>query len=409
MRKISVAANNEIVNPAASNSVDSHPEANRNKFGRSKPRGLSKHPLYRVWYGMKNLCHNSNVIGYDRWGGLGVRVCDEWRGSFVAFYEWAIANGWELSLQIDIIDNEGDLSPENSRFVTKRERSRNERNRRRLTHDGETLCMSTWEKRLGFRDGVIRDRLSCGWSVERALTTPQEHQVQLAFNFEMMSISEWEDKLGFKRGVVHGRINEGWSARRALMTPVSRRKKSPERLEKLRRKRNGHQLTYGGETMCISAWTERLGFSYTLIRKRLKSGWSVEDALTIPPLQSRNQSGESDDPEGNRQPVTRKERLRNKRNNHLLTFRGETLCISEWTERLGFEYTLIRKRLESGWSVERALTTSPGGRAGDCDPSRAAVQPTDVDQPSQLVQPAGDQPGSQPDSQPAQPPRDLFA
>lgn len=55
--------------------------------------------------------------------------------------------------------------------------------------------------------------------------------------------------------------------------------------------------------------------------------------------------------------ATRKEQMRNMRRNHLVTFNGETLCISEWTEKLGLSINLLLHRLKRGWSAEKALTT----------------------------------------------------
>ena len=55
--------------------------------------------------------------------------------------------------------------------------------------------------------------------------------------------------------------------------------------------------------------------------------------------------------------ATRKEQQRNTRQNHLLTHNGQTLCIAAWAESLGMTHKLISSRLDSGWSVERALTT----------------------------------------------------
>lgn len=47
---------------------------------------------------------------------------------------------------------------------------------------------------------------------------------------------------------------------------------------------------------------------------------------------------------------------RNKRNNRLVTMGGETLPVSAWAERLGLPYFTIMRRLNLGWSDERALT-----------------------------------------------------
>lgn len=56
--------------------------------------------------------------------------------------------------------------------------------------------------------------------------------------------------------------------------------------------------------------------------------------------------------------ATRKQQLRNRRNNHRVTFRGETLCLVEWAERTGININTLRKRLRK-WPAERALATPP--------------------------------------------------
>ena len=54
-----------------------------------------------------------------------------------------------------------------------------------------------------------------------------------------------------------------------------------------------------------------------------------------------------------------KAQARNKRSNHMISYQGETLCIAEWAEKLGFKRTLIFCRLYKGWSVEKTLETPP--------------------------------------------------
>lgn len=61
--------------------------------------------------------------------------------------------------------------------------------------------------------------------------------------------------------------------------------------------------------------------------------------------------------------ATRKDQQRNRRTNALLTYNGETACLSEWSERLGMGRGVLRKRIDSGWSVEEALTTPAKGAA----------------------------------------------
>ena len=41
-------------------------------------------------------------------------------------------------------------------------------------------------------------------------------------------------------------------------------------------------ITFLGETLCTADWCERFGRSGSTLWRRLKSGWSIEDALTKP-------------------------------------------------------------------------------------------------------------------------------
>lgn len=54
--------------------------------------------------------------------------------------------------------------------------------------------------------------------------------------------------------------------------------------------------------------------------------------------------------------VTRKENGRNKRNNVLLTYNGETRCFTDWCEKIGIGIKSLKYRIKS-WGLERALST----------------------------------------------------
>ena len=60
--------------------------------------------------------------------------------------------------------------------------------------------------------------------------------------------------------------------------------------------------------------------------------------------------------------TTTKEQARNRRSNRYLTFNGETLCVAEWEDRMGFVRGCIHDRLERGWSTEQAITIKPGSK-----------------------------------------------
>ena len=52
----------------------------------------------------------------------------------------------------------------------------------------------------------------------------------------------------------------------------------------------------------------------------------------------------------------------NKVSNRLITWRLRTLCLQEWARRLGMSPKTLRKRLNIGWSVEKAFTTPIRGK-----------------------------------------------
>lgn len=43
------------------------------------PGTARKHFMYGAWAGMVNRCHNPNNASFERYGALGVQVCDRWR------------------------------------------------------------------------------------------------------------------------------------------------------------------------------------------------------------------------------------------------------------------------------------------------------------------------------------------
>lgn len=100
-----------------------------------------------------------------------------------------------------------------------------------------------------------------------------------------------------------------------------------------RNRRDSVKLEFSGKVKNQSEWSRELGISQVTLGKRLRSGWSVERALSTPvdPQVSPN--------------VTRN---------------GQTKTLHEWADENGLKQETVITRINRyGWSVEKALTTPP--------------------------------------------------
>jgi len=60
--------------------------------------------------------------------------------------------------------------------------------------------------------------------------------------------------------------------------------------------------------------------------------------------------------------ATRTEQAKNRRSTHLLTFNGKTQCLGDWAVEIGMTRDALRHRLQTGMSVEEALTRPRNNR-----------------------------------------------
>ena len=112
---------------------------------------------------------------YKHYGGRGISVCEEWSGKdgVVNFCEWSMNNGYEEGLQIDRIDNDGNYEPSNCRWVTCQENLMNKSNTLFYEYNGNKKTLQDWAIESNIPYKRLRARIKeCGWSFEKAITTP---------------------------------------------------------------------------------------------------------------------------------------------------------------------------------------------------------------------------------------------
>lgn len=146
-----------------------------------KTHGESKTRLYAIWRHMNERCYKTYHKSYADYGGRGITVCPEWRYDYVAFRNWAYANGYNenagyMECTLDRIDVNGNYEPENCRWISMKEQCNNRRNNRMLECDGIRRTMMEWSEITGIQASTLWHRWEKGWSDEKIIKTPLRKQ-----------------------------------------------------------------------------------------------------------------------------------------------------------------------------------------------------------------------------------------
>jgi hypothetical protein len=104
------------------------------------------------------------------YGSRGIVVCERWEvfENFLADMGLCPSTGHS----IDRIDTNGPYSPENCRWATASQQTRNTRVAIYVVFQGERMAMQDACDLTGLPHTAVIQRLRAGWSDERALTTP---------------------------------------------------------------------------------------------------------------------------------------------------------------------------------------------------------------------------------------------
>jgi hypothetical protein len=133
---------------------------------------------------MVKRCESEHGQDHRAYHDRGIRVCDRWRHSFAAFR--ADMGDPPDGHSIERVNGSLGYSPDNCRWATSAEQSRNKRNNVWLEHNGIRMIVPDWAAAIGINPWTLRGRIK-KWGVERALTAP---------------VREWGP--GRKKGQSHG-------------------------------------------------------------------------------------------------------------------------------------------------------------------------------------------------------------
>lgn len=154
---------------------------NRDKTPFSKTHGKSQTLVHRIWSGIRTRTTNPNHHAYPRYGGKNLTLCMGMQ-TFEGFYA-IVGDPPEGKNSIDRWPNNqggywcGECTecsknkwPKNVRWADPKDQGANMEKNIWLTHNGETLILSEWARRLEIPHQTISARLKRGLPVEQVLS-----------------------------------------------------------------------------------------------------------------------------------------------------------------------------------------------------------------------------------------------
>jgi hypothetical protein len=242
---------------------------------KSRTHGLTNHPLYKLWTSMRSRCNNPLAVGYERYGGIGVRVSKRWDDFPTFIKDIGPRPSPEHSLDRHP-DPTGNYEPGNVRWATRTEQNNNKRDTTYVLYKNKRLPLQEARRLAGsvVTSPELRRRLRAGWPLKDALETPLRVYENPKFTHSGVSLTlrEWAERTGISEDALRYRIAEGWGIRKALTTKAIRQK-----------------VIYRGQKMWLSQAIKESGSLVSLSSAwtRLKKGWSVERAVETPRTDSR--------------------------------------------------------------------------------------------------------------------------
>ncbi len=285
--------------------------------------GQTKNKLYSTWSGQKDRCQNPNSRIWKHYGGRGIKICETWSNNFSEWLDYIqkLPHFGELDRSLDRIDNNKGYEPENLRWATKTEQSNNKRNNVFLTYKSETRTISQWSEITGVPYSTIKLRIKKGLSIEEVFI-PAVHK----------------DSTG-KPYTTHGQ-----SGNRLYTVWAGQKERCFNTVGDAYKDYGGRGISmYDGWVNDFASWKKYV--------EALPHYGNPNRSL------DRINNNEDYKP-GNLRWATKLEQANNRRGVCKITYDSKTYSASEWGRLTGISAVTIRSRIQRGWSVEKALTTS---------------------------------------------------
>ena len=349
--------------------------------------------LHHTWLSQKGRCFNPNDRAWKNYGGRGITMYEGWVNNFAAWLEHVESLPYygDPDRSLDRVENDKGYEPGNLRWATRIEQANNRRSSIFITLRSETHTAIEWARITGLSPQIIYARLKKGWETEKILNTPgrqfkilqesdmipyreNEPSKEVGIRYHKLLVlkeasrvqkdkkgkhpaycycqcdcgtTKWVKRVSLRSGAIrscgcshttHGQHNS------KLYSTWSRQK------DRCSNPNNCGWKDYGGRGITFhKAWEHDFMAWKEYVEGLPYYGYPGRSLDRI-----HNDKGYEP---GNLRWATKVEQASNQRSSHLVTFGLETHNIAEWGRLTGLPEQTISKRLSSGWSIGKTLTT----------------------------------------------------
>jgi len=197
--------------------------------------GMSKTPEYVAYMSILSRCLDPKHKRYKDWGGRGITVDEKWNSKekFPAFLK-EVGPRPSNKHSINRKDNNAGYVSGNICWSTSKEQCRNRRNNKWFEYEGKKMCLQELSETYKIRKQTIKYRLDVlGWDLKSALTTatvksPNKEmpgnakptRMKITWNGQSLNSRQWSKITGIGDAVIRGRLRHGWSIEDALTVPA---------------------------------------------------------------------------------------------------------------------------------------------------------------------------------------------
>lgn len=178
----------------------------KSKKGINSTHGLSQTRLYAIWSSMKRRCYKEKEPMYKYYGARGIKICDEWKNSFIDFYNWSMTNGYNDNLSIDRINNNGNYEPTNCRWATRQEQCNNRRSNYIVEYNGEKHTITEIHNKTKIDRRTIKSRIKKYGLCDKVFENNRNKTI--TYNNETHTINEWCKITGLDKRTIEKRLKK---------------------------------------------------------------------------------------------------------------------------------------------------------------------------------------------------------